>query len=207
MHLHDERDYLTKNRCSDSPRPALPITALKPGTARADTYSRDRGGTCAACPSTSNGPVERSRRFWAGARRHPHRIEHRIRSGTESTAEVCRVVLLLMSLAVWLTNGSIDAGITRQTALVDTPTCSVSTYELKVSLRVDRSESTSLCGRILTGRIYVFLAPEQGPTSVRFYLDGLLGRIEESAPWDFAGGRPLESRALDLCSVVRLAPM
>ena len=65
-------------------------------------------------------------------------------------------------------------------------------FGLKVSSKPDRSSSVLLGGATVEGNIYVFTAPDTGVEQVTFYLNdpkmtGSPSRIENSAPFDFAG--------------------
>lgn len=65
--------------------------------------------------------------------------------------------------------------------------------ELMVSASSTRSEPFPLDGAVLTGNAYVFLAAESDAGEVRFWLDDPSAtsaprRIEDNAPYDFAGG-------------------
>jgi hypothetical protein len=71
--------------------------------------------------------------------------------------------------------------------------CSVSSYFLQVSTAPDRSNPTLLYGVTLSNRVYIFLNPEVGPSSVRFFLDGGSIRTVSVAPWDF-GAAELQAR-------------
>lgn len=66
-------------------------------------------------------------------------------------------------------------------------------HDLLFSRFADRSSPAPLAGRVLSGPIRVFTAPDDGVTRVRYHLDdpaplGTPFRIEGSAPFDFAGG-------------------
>jgi Purple acid Phosphatase, N-terminal domain/Calcineurin-like phosphoesterase len=66
-------------------------------------------------------------------------------------------------------------------------------YELAVSASPDRSSARPLEGATVAGKIYAFVRPEAGVTQARFFLDnplmiGLPRQVENSPPWDFAGG-------------------
>ncbi|MBY5921537.1 BACON domain-containing protein [Ferrimonas balearica] len=60
-----------------------------------------------------------------------------------------------------------------------------------LSLSPDRSAPVLLEGQSVSGDIYVFIAPEEGPNQVRFYLDDPsrsdVEKVENYAPWDLAG--------------------
>jgi parallel beta-helix repeat protein len=61
------------------------------------------------------------------------------------------------------------------------------TVQLLVSGSPDRSGATSLDGRSLSGRLYVFAAPASRIAEVTFLLDGSRHRTEHFAPFDFNG--------------------
>ncbi|GAA4886005.1 fibronectin type III domain-containing protein [Ferrimonas pelagia] len=76
-----------------------------------------------------------------------------------------------------------------------------------LSLSPDRSAAVALEGQTVTGEIYVFVTPEEGPDQVRFYLDdperNSVEQRENNAPWDLAGtaggsrpARPFDTREL-----------
>src|SRR3989442_350411 len=67
-----------------------------------------------------------------------------------------------------------------------------SAFDQLVSTSPDRSSASQLNGKIVSGNIYVFVSPNTGATQVKFYLDdptrsGSPIRVENAAPWDFAG--------------------
>lgn len=75
--------------------------------------------------------------------------------------------------------------------------CPSNDFELRLSKFEDRSDATPLCQMTVTGKIYVFLTPQAGPTRVEFYLDGKYHRTERTSPWDFAGGNQTSARPFD----------
>ncbi|WP_188093651.1 BACON domain-containing protein [Marinobacter salinexigens] len=65
-------------------------------------------------------------------------------------------------------------------------------YSLEVSMMADRSNPIPLSGATLSGDVYVFVADSEGMKRVTFYLDdpdraGSAIKLENRAPWDFAG--------------------
>jgi poly(hydroxyalkanoate) depolymerase family esterase len=67
-----------------------------------------------------------------------------------------------------------------------------SAFSLQVSAAANRATPAALQGRTVGGTVYVFTSPQSGVTQVRFWLDntqmtGTPARIENVAPWDFAG--------------------
>jgi parallel beta-helix repeat protein len=76
--------------------------------------------------------------------------------------------------------------------------CSTSPYELKVSTSPTRSNAEPLCGKSLSGKVYIFLTPGTGPTKVEFSLDGAKKSVENNAPWDLMGGSQSVAKPLDL---------
>jgi len=66
-------------------------------------------------------------------------------------------------------------------------------YGLLGSRFANRSSPQPLAGRVISGPIYIFTAPDEGVSRVRFHLDdpaplGAPFRVESNAPFDFAGG-------------------
>jgi hypothetical protein len=66
-------------------------------------------------------------------------------------------------------------------------------FELAVSSSSGRTAAEPLAGRTVAGNIYVFARPETGASRASFWLDNPTmsatpRRIENTAPWDFAGG-------------------
>jgi len=77
-----------------------------------------------------------------------------------------------------------------------------STYGLKESTKSDRSGAADLQGITASGNIYVFTSPEAGVKQVSFYLDdpnmtGTPRQVENTGPWDFAGGTTSTANPLD----------
>jgi hypothetical protein len=70
----------------------------------------------------------------------------------------------------------------------------VGSHALVWSGQANRTGPVALDGAQVSGNIYAFVTPETGVTRVRFYLDnpGMTGaprQTENTAPYDFAGGR------------------
>jgi chitodextrinase len=79
-------------------------------------------------------------------------------------------------------------------------------YSLSFSLTPDRADPSPLFGAAVIGDIYVFLTPETNIQQVRFYLDdpdqaGATFQIENSAPFDFAGGTLEEPVPFDTATI------
>lgn len=74
----------------------------------------------------------------------------------------------------------------------DATTVTLVVYDLLVSTATDRSGGAVFAGGTVSGKVAIFLAPDAGPTQVRFYRDdpGMTKtptKVEKNAPWDFAG--------------------
>jgi hypothetical protein len=81
-----------------------------------------------------------------------------------------------------------------------------SAYELVVSSSPDRSDAVALAEETVSGDVYVFVAPEEGLTAARFWLDdpdrsGAPVQTEGSPPWDFAGGDAQQADPFDTNTV------
>ena len=73
---------------------------------------------------------------------------------------------------------------------------------LMVSQSSDRSAAIPLAGATIAGDAYIFTFPDTGVNRVRFWLDspdfaGPQDRVENNAPYDFAGGNSVLANAWD----------
>jgi len=103
------------------------------------------------------------------------------------------------SLAVSVNPAGLGPGVHRATVtatadghVADTVTVTFVVYDLLVSTATDRSSPVGLDGAIVAGRVAIYLGPDAGPSQVRFYRDdpsmsGSPTKVENGAPWDFAG--------------------
>jgi hypothetical protein len=111
-----------------------------------------------------------------------------------------------ITVAVTLADASLAVAHARFTVANGTTPPPTADYALQVSTAADRSSPAALQGRTVAGTVYVFATPTTG-SGARFWLDdttmtGTPRTIENSAPWDFAGGnsngtaRPFDTRTL-----------
>jgi hypothetical protein len=82
------------------------------------------------------------------------------------------------------------------------PQVQQSDYELLFSLSKYRTNPQTLSGTTVSGGICVFLTPETNVKRVLFYLDdpdmsGSAYQVENTAPYDFAGGKASAANAFD----------
>ena len=103
-------------------------------------------------------------------------------------------------VAIGVTDGEwVD---TQLVTITVVPQAQKSSYELLVSYSKYRTNPEPLSGNTVSGNIYVFLMPETDVKQVRFYLDdpdmsGSFSQVENSAPFDFAGGKISWANAFD----------
>src|SRR4051794_19383480 len=117
-----------------------------------------------------------------------HAARHRLRRGTPP-----RVALLLAALCLLVGVPGIGATAGRAAG--------AATY-LQVSTSSDRSGAFALNGAVLAGKVYVFVPTSSAVTGASFWIDDPTtktspAQVEDSAPWDLAGGTPL-AKAWDL---------
>lgn len=79
-------------------------------------------------------------------------------------------------------------------------------YALMYSLNSNRSDASQLEGVSVDGDIYVFVSPETNIDQVRFFIDssdssGTPFKVENNAPYDFAGGKVDRARPFDVSSL------
>jgi hypothetical protein len=109
-------------------------------------------------------------------------------SGT--TPATLQVTAAAAGLAAGQHTGTITVSATGATPA--TAAAALNVHGIVMSTSPDRSAPVPLDSRTVAGRIYVYTLPHAGPTQVRFWLDdpamaGTPRKVENGAPWDFAG--------------------